>query len=90
MLESNECYLYDAQTLYVYRGRSLAPYLRCKCYKALNAKGRTTLFSCSAFFNRPAILFKKKLNAKFILIGLDIGIRGLFTKGWVVKKMADY
>ena len=86
-LNNREAYLYDAQTLYSFRGQNLAPYLRYKCYKALKSMGRDVLFSHSDYFNRPSIRFKQKLNARFLAIGFDVEIAGLFTKSWVIKRM---
>lgn len=88
-LNDREAYLYDAQTLYSFRGHNLAPYLRYNCYKALKSMGQDVLFSISDYFNRPAIRFKQKLNARFLAIGIDIEIAGLFKKSWVIKQLQD-
>ena len=86
-LKDNEVYLYDAQSLYKFRGRGLMPYLRYKCYVALNEEGKNIFYSCSDYFNKPAIRFKKKLNADFLLVGIDIGIKKVFQKGIILKQL---
>jgi len=88
-LNNREAYLYDAQTLYSFRGQNLAPYLRYNCYKVLKSMGRDVLFSISDYFNRPAVRFKQKLNARFLAIGFDIEIARLFKKSWVIKQLED-
>ncbi len=89
MLKEREVYLYDAQTHYNFRGRNLAPYLRYKSYKALNAMGFDILYSCSDYFNRPAIRFKQKLNARFLSICINLNLVGLYKKCWVIKQLAE-
>ena len=88
-LKQREAYLYDAQTHYNFRGRNLAPYLRYKSYYALNLMGFDILYSCSDYFNRPAIRFKQKLNARFLSIGMNLNLIGLYKKSWVIKQLAD-
>lgn len=88
-LKQGEVYLYDAQTHYNFRGQNLAPYLRFKSYKALNAMGFDILYSCSDYFNRPAIRFKHKLNARFLSICMNLNLIGLYKKSWVIKQLAE-
>jgi hypothetical protein len=89
MLKQREVYLYDAQTHYNFRGRNLAPYLRYKSYKALNEMQFDILYSCSDYFNRPAIRFKQKLNARFLSICINLNLVGLYKKCWVIKQLAE-
>jgi hypothetical protein len=63
-LKSDEAYLWFMYTRESYRGNNLAPYLRYKSYKMLKEMGRDKLYSISDVFNSPAVIFKKKLNAK--------------------------
>ena len=63
-LKENEAYLWFMYTRDSYRGKNLAPYLRYKSYEMLKEKGRDKLYSVSDYFNSPAVIFKKKLNAK--------------------------
>lgn len=65
-LKSNEAYLTDMFTVEAFRGRNLAPFLRYKSYELLRGLGRTNLYSISIIFNKPAIKFKEKLNARKI------------------------
>ncbi|MHA2099184.1 MAG: hypothetical protein ACW99A_10885 [Candidatus Kariarchaeaceae archaeon] len=88
-LNNREAYLYDAQTLYSFRGQNLAPYLRYNSYTILESMGYDVLFSCSDYFNRPAVRFKQKLNARFLAVGIDVEIAGLFKKSWIIKQMED-
>jgi hypothetical protein len=73
-LKEDEAYLYGARTLDAYKGKSLAPYLRYELYKHLNQIGRTRLYSLTDFGNVPAIMFKRKLNAKLLKLYLNIKI----------------
>ena len=63
-LKDNEAYLWFMYTRDSYRGKNLAPYLRYKSYEMLKEKGRDKLYSVSDYFNSPAVIFKKKLNAQ--------------------------
>jgi hypothetical protein len=75
-LKANEAYLYAMYTMRPYRGRNLAPYLRLKAMKRLNALGKDSFYSISVWFNRPSINFKKKLGATF----LELHLRLMFFK----------
>jgi hypothetical protein len=84
-LKENEAYLFDAYTLMPYRGQNLAPYLRFKCYQALEALGRDRFYSISLYFNEPAMKFKRKLNAKPLILGLYIGLFKKWGRSWKIK-----
>jgi hypothetical protein len=71
-LKENEAYLFDAYTLIEYRGKKIAPFTRYQCYKELNRLGKTIFYSISEILNKQSINFKKKLDARFILLGLYI------------------
>jgi hypothetical protein len=73
-LQENEAYLYDMYVLKSYRGLNIAPLLRYSCYKELAKVGRTDLYSVSDFANKPAVRFKKKLNAKIVSLKLYLRI----------------
>jgi hypothetical protein len=85
-LKDNEVYLFDAYTLESFRGKNIAPYLRFKCYEALKALGRNNFYSLSLYFNKPAIKFKKKLNARPLILGLYINVLGRWDRTWKIKK----
>jgi hypothetical protein len=87
LLQSNEAYLYDAHTVKAFRGKGLAPYLRLRCYEALEKMGRETFYSFSDAFNFPAIKFKKKLNARSLKLGLYILLFKRYFWSWTLKKM---
>lgn len=74
LLKKNEAYLFDAYTMMSFRGKGLAPYMRCQCYKELAKLGRNKLYSISECFNTPSIRFKMKLNAKIIELYLYVEI----------------
>jgi ribosomal protein S18 acetylase RimI-like enzyme len=82
-LKENEAYLFDMYVLRAYRGMNLASLLRYICYKELAKIGRTALYSVSDVSNRPAIRFKKKLNAK--TTGLYLYIRIGKKSRWKLK-----
>ncbi len=86
-LKKNEAYLFDAYTLMSFRGKRIAPYLRYQCYKELTKLGRNKLYSISDYFNTPSIRFKKKLNARFLELGLFIE---LFKKWHFSSRLKKY
>jgi len=71
-LNKREVYLFDMYTIPSYRGKNIAPWVRCKCYEILRNMGRDTFYSISDRLNTPAIKFKRKLNAKFLRLYLCI------------------
>ena len=71
-MKPTEAYLFDAFTRVDYRGRGLAPFLRWHLYGELEKRGRVDLYSYSLYSNRPAVRFKRKLNARTIAWGLHI------------------
>ena len=87
-LQADEVYLYDAHTLEAYRGRRLAPCLRYQCYAALKARGYRVLYSSSDCLNRPAVRFKRKLNAKFLYMALHVKLLGRWQRTWVLRRYA--
>ena len=84
-LKENEAYLFDAYTLMPFRGKNLAPYLRFRCYQALEALGRNKFYSITSYFNKPSIRFKKKLHAKPLMLGFYIGILKKWSWSWKIK-----
>jgi len=82
-LSKEEAYLFDMYTLNSYRGRNIAPCLRYQSYEILNSMGRTTLFSISELLNVSAVKFKRKLNARFLSLYLNIGL--FKKKSWNLK-----
>jgi hypothetical protein len=85
-LKKDEVYLFDAYTLEAFRGKKLAPYLRFKCYLELKNLGHNKFYSFSLLFNKPAIKFKQKLNAKPLLLGLKVIILRKWSWSWIIKK----
>jgi len=71
-LRDDEAYLWDAFTVPSFRGKGIAPYLRSRFYKELETLCRKKSYSISLFFNKPAIKFKNKLDAKPILLGINL------------------
>jgi hypothetical protein len=82
-LRENEAYLYDMYVLRNYRGFNIAPLLRYSCYKELAKIGRTVLYSTSDVSNKPAVRFKRKLNAK--IISLNLYTRIGKNRSWNLK-----
>jgi hypothetical protein len=76
-LEPDEAYLYGMETLFAYRGRSLAPFLRMRCFDSLRAEGRRVIYSYSDRFNHPAVRFKEKIGATILFTGLYVKLFGL-------------
>jgi uncharacterized membrane protein YgcG len=63
-LKEDEAYLTYARTFNAYRGKNLAPYLRCKLYEHLRNIGRNKMYSITEYFNDAARRFKQKLDVK--------------------------
>jgi hypothetical protein len=85
-LKENEAYLFDAYVLIKFRGKNIAPFIRYKCYKELEKLGRTRLYSISETVNKQSINFKKKLNAKFVLLALYVCLFKKWTYSKALKK----
>lgn len=84
-LKNNEAYLELMYTYNEFRGRNLAPYLRYCCYELLRKEKKNNLYSISAYFNRPAQKFKKKLNAKNLALYVYIEVFR-FSWDFVLRK----
>jgi hypothetical protein len=82
-LQPDEAFLFRVRTLKAYRGRNLAPFLSYRLYKSLLAMKRTKYFSAIEYFNTPAVIFKKKLKARPLRLGLYIGLFGKIK--WNIK-----
>ena len=63
-LKEDEAYLTYARTFKAYRGKNMAPYLRCKLYEHLRKIGRTKMYSITEYFNDAAKRFKQKLDVR--------------------------
>ena len=72
ILKDNEAYLSDMYTMESFRGRNLAAYLRYQSYGILHNMGRNKIYSVSEFFNKTAIKYKQKLNARNLKLILFI------------------
>ena len=73
-LENDEAYLHGMYTFDSFRGRNIAPFLRYKCYDALRNMGRDKLFSITEYFNKSAVRYKQKLNARNLDLCLIIDL----------------
>jgi hypothetical protein len=85
-LEPDEAYLFGARTLNKYRGMNLAPYLRYKVYQSLAELGRHRLYSLTEYFNKPALTFKKKMNARHLKLQVLVQIFHIFRVTLTLKK----
>jgi hypothetical protein len=84
-LKGDEAYLWNMYTRESYRGKNLAPYLRYISYKILKEKGRDKLYSISDYFNSPAVIFKKKLEAKKLKLILFVRLFNKFERSYNLK-----
>ena len=64
ILRENEAHLFDTYTTESFRGKSLAPHLRYRCYEELAKLGRERCYSVTVAFNTPAVRYKQKLGAQ--------------------------
>jgi hypothetical protein len=83
-LKKNEAYLFDMFTLKAFRGKGVAPYLRYKSYEILKDMGRYKCYSYSDSFNKAAIKFKRKLNARFLKVGIYLTLSRKYR--WILDK----
>ncbi len=85
-LEHHEAYLYRTETLYAYRGRDVAAFLRSKIYDLLLADDRDVLYSYTDYFNHSAVRFKKKIGARVLFVGLHVRLFGSKWKNWKLTR----
>ena len=85
-LKENEVYLFSMYTMDIYRGKNLAPYLRCKSYEMLRELGKDTFYSISEYFNYSTIKFKNKLKAKHLKLILYIELFKKFHRSITLRK----
>jgi GNAT superfamily N-acetyltransferase len=88
-LHGDEAYLWFMYTRESYRGKNLAPFLRYKSYKMLKEMGRNKLYSISDYFNSPAVIFKKKLNAKKLKLIFFVQLFKKLPKSFTLKLYKD-
>jgi len=86
-LKENEAYLFDAYVLMEFRGKRIAPFLRYRCYKELQKLNRTVLYSFSEYLNKQSINFKKKLNARFLILILYVNLFNKLRFRKEIKKL---
>ena len=84
-LKQDWAYLNNAWALEHFKGRSIAPYMRYQCYKALNQLGRNKYYSITEYFNKSAAKFKNKLGAKNIKLCVYINFFGKYQWTWELK-----
>ena len=85
-LSDQEGYLFDAFSDPEYRGENLAPFLRLRCYEALQALGRPEIYSVTEYFNTPARRFKAKLAARDEALIIYVNLFDRFSRSWIVRR----
>lgn len=85
-LAEHEVYLFDAYVSPAARGRNLAPIMRAACYEACRALGRTTMLSYTAYFNESSHRFKAKLGARKMVLRLELGLFGRWSKTFTLRR----
>jgi hypothetical protein len=88
-LAKDEAYLFDAYTLYPFRGKRLAPYLRSQCYLQLTKLGKRRVYSVTDFFNRSARRFKTKLDVRPVELCLFIEVFKKWRVHSCLKKYSE-
>jgi hypothetical protein len=88
-LQGDEAYLWFMYTRESYRGKNLAPYLRFMSYNMLKKMGRNKLYSISDYFNSPAVIFKKKLDAKKLKLILFVQLFHKLPHSFTLKLYKD-
>ncbi len=87
-LDNDEAYMYAAFTDPEFRGMSLAPLMRARCYDSLRAMGRNRLYSYTDYFNTPARRFKQKLGARNECLRLHLQLFGKWSSTITLRKYA--
>ena len=87
-LAAHEVYLGDMFTRQEFRGRNIAPHLRQRACRELQAVGKTSFYSFSEAFNPAAVRFKEKLGAKVLWLGLHVEIFGRYGWHWKLREYA--
>jgi len=88
-LDDDEAYLFDGNTMKDFRGLNLAPCLRFKSYDVLKKMDKKRFFSVTQVTNTPAIKFKRKLDAKFLWLGLYIELFKKIHWSFIIKKYSS-
>ena len=84
----DEAYLAGMCTKNEFRGKNIAPHTRYRAYEVLRDMGKTTYYSYSGVFNAPALRFKKKLQARFLWLGLSVVIFRKHRWHWKLRTYA--
>lgn len=70
--EEDQCWLHDMVVATRFRGKKLAPMIREAQFKLLVERGIARGVSASMYFNKPAIRFKQKLNARILELRCEV------------------
>ena len=89
-LEGHEAYLFNAYTDPTVRGHNLAPFMRQQCYAALRARGRSTFYSYSDYFNTASRRFKKKLGAIDESLFIHVALLGRYSRTFTLRRYATH
>ena len=84
-LKENEAYIFGMRTLRAFRGKALAPYLRCHTYKYLVETGRTKYCGFIFFSNIPSIRYHRKLNAKPVKLFMNVKFLNKYSRNILLK-----
>lgn len=84
-LRGNEVYLWDTFTMPSFRGKGLAPYIWVKFCEELQKLGYDTFYSITLCSNKPALRFRKKLNAKPLILAIHIRLLKKWSWSWKIK-----
>lgn len=85
-LDDDEVYLFAAYSHPDYRGQSVAPTMRLRCYEALRALGKSRFYSYTEFFNAAARRFKEKLGARNEALRLYICLFGRWSRTITLRR----
>jgi hypothetical protein len=88
-LGGNEAYLFDSYTSRNYRGKDLAPFVRCRLYQELSKMGKTRYYSATSLFNSPSLNFKAKIGAVPIELFLYVCLFGRWERQWSIKNYTN-
>lgn len=85
-LDNDEVYLFAAYSHPDYRGQSLAPTMRLRCYETLRELGKSRFYSYTEFFNAAARRFKEKLGARNEALRLHVCLFGRWSRTMTLRR----
>lgn len=85
-LKEKEVHLYDAWTRPEYRGKGMAYFMTYQCIRALEDNGIEVFYTICDYFNTPSLRLHRKLNMRFVKLGLYVSLGSKYSWNWILKE----